>query len=325
MKARLPDEFQLFASQFNLESMLFQVSMLSYSIAKNPETSHFLGETRYYSYNNRRLSVLICQTWLIDLVYDLCQLRQTGNIIISKNEVLHLVNLYNKVSNKKPNVPKDDFLLYVFGFMGEQIEVQAQSNLLQDFARENYILEEISKRESQYKIDICAVFKSITGWSPFEYSVFLMVINGLFLNNNGIASKSFLNVKIDNPLITSSNLYHIIKKYSIGVSEVKNHPLKRQVFYSLPFIETDSVYVSSNAFISLNTFAHSNYWVLRNHYNSKKSQDFINVFGKYFELYFEELLQNCLNTNEYDAIDTCGQKRADWLLTLWGQSIIVEQ
>lgn len=66
---------------------------------------------------------------------------------------------------------------------------------------------------------------------------------------------------------------------------------------------------------------------MRNHYYNKSSdnQKFINAFGVYFEMYVEELLNNCLAENNYERITECGRKRADWKLQLGDYEFLVEQ
>lgn len=73
-------------------------------------------------------------------------------------------------------------------------------------------------------------------------------------------------------------------------------------------------------------FSNSNYWIIRNKYNTIGSQNFINAFGIYFEKYVEELLSRCLIENEYIKIPVNNtEKRADWKLNIEGFNILVEQ
>lgn len=325
MKALLPTGYRLFATQFDLESMLSQVSKYSCFFLNDEENIQFLGKNYNYIFNGNHYSVLVCQTWLIDLLYDLCCLRQTGSKSISDDETLHLISLYNIDKNKKPRISHKDILLYFFGFMGEQIIVQTQNKLFEVYAREAYILEEISKRDNKYKLDIISIFKNITNFDPFDYSLVLITIWGYFFQCNGTILKNNISFSFEDSVINKTNISAFLKKYSTSIENVHNNPLERQVWYSYPFIETDDAYILSNSYIALNTFAHANYWVLRNYYLDENSQDFINAFGEYFELYFKEVLFNCLKSSEYQRIEETNEKRADWIIRLFEQDIIIEQ
>ena len=325
MKARLPSEYQLFAMNYSLESMLFHIANISYSIYKENSTGNPLGQFFNYSFGNRIYRVTGCQTWLIDLIYDLCCSWNIGTETIDRNKTLHLINLYNKHCNKKPNISIKDFMLYVYGFLGEQLGVQVQRELFNAFAREIYVLESISQKDNKYQIDINHVFQDITGFSMHDYSLLLFSVWGIFAYYGGIIKKDELALAFSNQVITKENLYSVLDKYSVSIDSIKGNPLGRQIFYSSPFLVTDTKYISSNSYLTLYTFAHSNYWILRNHYEKKKSQDFLNAFGEYFEIYVGEIFHNCLKESEYKRIDPCEQKRADWILHLFGQDIIIEQ
>lgn len=81
-----------------------------------------------------------------------------------------------------------------------------------------------------------------------------------------------------------------------------------------------------NAHLMLALFVNSNYWVLRNHYLKIRSQVFLNAFGVYFERYVEELLNYCLEKNQYTHVQEVNdEKRADWLIEIDNYNFIVEQ
>lgn len=73
-------------------------------------------------------------------------------------------------------------------------------------------------------------------------------------------------------------------------------------------------------------FVNSNFWIIRNIFLSQKSQIFTNAFGKYFEIYLEEVFENCLLNGCYTNIpETDNEKRADWHLKLDSYDILIEQ
>ena len=74
-------------------------------------------------------------------------------------------------------------------------------------------------------------------------------------------------------------------------------------------------------------FANSNYWVMRDKYlhTNNNKQKFVNAFGCYFELYFEEILENCLPAGSFKNIPEGNGKRADWLIRLNDTTFLIEQ
>ena len=83
----------------------------------------------------------LVQTWLIDMIYDVACLGSTGSKIISQNEGLHLIALYNdyqdNISRETSQKTKDVFL-YVFGFFCVQKKFQNLSDYIDIFTREKY-------------------------------------------------------------------------------------------------------------------------------------------------------------------------------------------
>lgn len=104
MKAILPHSFYIFASQFTLESMLNQISFLSYHIFCNPDeaTKCFAKTFNYTITINHRVikgKTNVVQTWIIDLYYDLIVTENYGVKDISKDETIYLISLYNDYCN----------------------------------------------------------------------------------------------------------------------------------------------------------------------------------------------------------------------------------
>lgn len=126
MKANLPHPFYIFASQFTLESILEQISFLSYHIFCNPDeaTKCFAKSIDYKIMINHRIingKTNVVQTWIIDLFYDLVAAEDYGDKVITKDETVYLISLYNDFCNvRDKKLSKKDVLLFVYGFFGEQ-------------------------------------------------------------------------------------------------------------------------------------------------------------------------------------------------------------
>lgn len=330
MKSRIPDDFFLFVQKYTLESMIYAISSLSYDIYQNPSSEMGRFGRRVFLDKSIK-SFLVIQTWLIDLIYELIQYNHYGKLEISKKDTLTLIRLYNNYSNKseKKYYNKNNIILYLYGFLGEQKRFQ-EFQFYNDYARESYILEDISKKfngKSEY-VDIVSDFIEETSLKPYEYSAYLLIINALFTIKNAINNNE-LQKYCKFFSISYKNIIAIINRYAITLNDIRNSTLDRQVLYTNPIIKIQNTYLSANPFLMLSLFTNSNFWILRNKYKNrtnKESQKFISAFGVYFEEYVKELLERCVGTDNFQKIqESNAEKRADWKLHLCEFNILVEQ
>lgn len=278
IKAKLPDPFFIYASNFTLESMIIIISNLSYEVFINPDKDMGkIAKKIYYTVEiNKRIikhTADVVQTWLIDILYDIVVNCNYGTKFITTSEALHLIALYNDYLDNHENnqYKKTDIWLRVFGFFGEQKKFQ--SNLFRDdFAREKYIMDFISKKEhpkNSFNIDITKVFLEITNYTTDEYSSLLYVITLMFLASKGIVNTNNIPNDFKNPIFSYDNILEVLNLNSTTVYEFRNSTLKRQLLYSKPLIKIDNYFIASNPYLLLSLFANSNYWIIRNYYHSK--------------------------------------------------------
>lgn len=328
MKARGLHDFFIFVQKFTLKSMIKAVSFWSCDIYRNPDKKmgSFLGER---TCNSIKKPIQLMQTYLIDLVYDLIRHNIYGKSDILKDEALKLIGLYGDYKNfiDGKNIYKYDFFLYLYGFFGEQLRFQ-NKYFSEEFAREKYILEKISKYSDAecHHIDVEEEFKQETYFSTDVYSANIFLVFIMFNNTFKSVDKKTIYRFFENTRISHEDIIQIIEANAISIEDIRKHPLCRQVLYTKPIIKINDEYVASNPFLILSLFSNSNYWVLRNRYLKKNSQNFVNAFGFYFEKYVEELFCRCLHKDDYVKILTSQkEKRADWKLCLDGFDILVEQ
>ena len=330
MKARVPDQFFLYALNFTLESMIQSVIYWSFDVYNNPESdSNGLFGERSIIINNHKVIVPIVQTWLLDLIYDLIIHNRYGVKIITNKECLYLIGLHNDYLNYKSRSNrknKKDVLFEIVGFGGEQNRFQA-NYYLEEYSRETYILEDISKRinYSKTQFDFEKEFNDEMNLSSLEFSRILFSLFA-FYNKNvtklNIDSNSWFSKLHINP----KDIHKVITRYSIDIKDIRKDENNRQIFYLKPFIHLGNAYYPTNPFILEELFANSKYWVIRDRYFRMKSSFFVNTFGKMFECYVEEILQNCLSACEYEKIQEVNNaKRADWKLTLGKYTMLIEQ
>ena len=336
MKAILLHRFIRYAQHFSVESIFIQVSKISMDVFKTEIDS--LGCFACYknytvTVNGHRIndSVLVVQTWLIDLLYNVVNIRFSGNKNITKDETLYLIHLHNDYQNtcNSSRVNSKNVFYNVYGFFGEQKRFE-EFDFVNEYSREEYILEKISKRnhpKNNSNIDFYKEFLENTGFSPKLFSSILLLIYGYFTNEYPIINIETLKCDFKNPNLNKDNVLSVINRYSCSIDEIKNAKLKRQFLYIKPFVRIGSYYVCSNSCLAISLFTNSNYWIMRNKYLNlaTNKQKFLNAFGIYFEIYVEEVLSNCLSEKQFYNIPEGNSKRADWHLNIGEYNFIIEQ
>jgi hypothetical protein len=342
MKVKIPDPFIIYASQFTLESILMSVAIVAFDIYKNPDYTFysFAGYREYTVTLNKKLihdRVLIVQTWIIDLMYELSLINPKGEKNINKDETLYLIHLYSNYVNKKDGVrfnnkiySNTDFHLHLYGFFGEQKRFEEQYKFLEEFSREKYILEIVSskpKMKEKFGISFVDEFLSITGYTTDMYSAMLFVIFEYVSQFSPIIYADRIDECFGLIDFDLGKILNLLEHYSCSIDELSTSVFKRQLLYQKPFIKYKNIFISSNPFLVISLFINSNYWIIREKYKNSDTdnQRFINAFGKYFEGYFEELLENCLPQGTFDRIGECDKKRADWHIKLSSYDFLVEQ
>lgn len=99
--------------------------------------------------------------------------------------------------------------------------------------------------------------------------------------------------------------------------QVRSCGIKKQIFYSKPFVKTkkhEQTLLVSMHLLQM-SFADGLYWLERDYYlNKHKGQKFLNAFGNMFEDYFQELAELYLFRNMWDKIPEGKEKSADFYI-----------
>lgn len=342
MKVKIPDPYIVYASQFKLESIIISVANIAFDIYKNPNDKFysFAGYREYtVKVSNRVIhnKVLIVQTWMIDLMYELSLITSKGKREIDENETLYLIQLYNNYANKKDGIrfssksySNTDFYLHLYGFFGEQKRFEEQYKFLEEFSREKYILEIVSSKprmKEKYGISFVDEFLSITGCTTDMYSAMLFVIFGYISQFNPVIYADRINECFGLIDFDLGKILNLLERYSCSIDELSKSDFKRQLLYQKPFIKHKNSYITANPFLVISLFINSNYWIIRDSYKNSDTdnQRFVNAFGEYFEEYVKELLENCLPQGMFNRIEECDKKRADWHIELNNYDFLVEQ
>ena len=326
MKALVPHRFIQMIKKYTLNSMIEAIVFWSFDMYNS-------GKGSASSFADYRIcsgfkKVLLFQTALLDLLYFIIKYNNYGKERISPNDSLELINAFYDYMNKTTANHRDP-IVSLYGMMGEQARFQ-MNDFTEEFAREKYILEEVSKKwgSSDDHIDYNNEFFEETGMTTDQYSTIIICITCFYSSMFNLGYKIGSLKGFASELgIPFENFRKMIDKYSITLDGIRKSKLKRQVFYVKPIIKmTDTIICITNPYLMLCLFANSNYWVLRDKYCRLNSTSFTNAFGHYFEIYVEEILERCLDNSSFIRIPEADhQKRADWRLQLNEFDIIIEQ
>lgn len=336
MKCNISHPFFQEIKKYSLNSMLYQIASFASKIfcEENKMFSSFSNLFLKKSNENPQIMVknrkiVVVQTWLIDMAYEIAVSPSFGVTEISQEAFLDLyVKFCDYTNEKDKTIHKKDVFLRLFGFWGEQIRFQRQSSFFETYAREKYILEKCSSETNipkEYQIDIAEQFKKITGLSTDEYGLHMFVLWAL-ASQKCLFDINQISLSFHSSDFNIATLKKFVIKYSATIEEIQKSPLKRQFFYSRPFIQfSDIYYLSVNPFLILSCASNSIYWALRNYYARQKSQFFVNAFGYYFEEYVYEILERCLPNHCYKQISPENVKLADWQLNFGETIFLIEQ
>lgn len=330
-------DFYQYASQFKLKSIIKAMSILSFELINSLDgsTNMFISQKYYHvTYQGKQYSdtVLVAQTKLIDVIYEVISSGVNGKKDISIDESLRLIHLLTNLENdnrskeekklKELNIDKEIFAgLNLFGYLGEQKKFQHPQILLENFCREKYILETISTKADE-QLEFAKAFKDETSMTTDEYSSLILILFTYFFGHNPCCSKKTVSEMSD----MKPEFAKIITSYTTTIDEIKCSDLKRQIFYSKPILKIDNEYICVNPFLLLFSFVNSNFWVIRNKFLREGSRRFTSLFGKYFELYLEELLSYYLDADKFKHIPESNRdNRADWYIKTDKYEFLIEQ
>ncbi len=212
-------------------------------------------------------------------------------------------------------------ILGIWGMLGEQIKIQNIPRVFQNNARDLYILFNIASEEQKEDYQRAVSQETGTDWLTVISSLFLAWVSFQYGNLSLLRS-----VQWDDKF-KKEDFDKVIKYYTTDYKEVRSSALKRQVFYTKPFVKTQrGEIIAINSYLTLNLYEHSVYWIVREHYRKNSNDKFIREFGTLFEEYFREMLDIYVGKENYtDIEESKKEKRADWQMELCGYHFLIEQ
>lgn len=317
--------------QYTADKALMRINLETVKLLENADNKNYSPGCRQYKFPYHKIGgVTQCRSvfvtgWILqNLAYHVIVYTSDyrGKVISSDQELAMLACLEDahyqrwehgllEELHKSPN-GDTDLKFYYWGFVGEQYKYQELAKCLDNSARELYIMF-VCRHQTDSDIDIERIVKNETG---IEW---LNVISFLFLAWFASTQSPYL-MDIEDKIhwddsFSYENYKAILSRYTQTYSMIKNDEsnLGRQLLLIKPFIKTQKKdLISVNVFLNLFLFEHSILWIVRDYYNKSNDRKFTSDFGKYFEVYFRDLLNTYLDDTMFCKIPETTSKKADW-------------
>lgn len=244
--------------------------------------------------------------------------------IMTREKAGTVVNLYRGYENEHSNSEyiKDEKLSDVFKFMMgmtyEQFKYQNLAWTYQSFSRNYHILLGSSKINRDEIIDINEITKELFGLNADEFLTNVFYLMWLCSERpDPLGAEENLYKHGENSILRKENLEKIIGYYSVTYDDVRKSPIKKQLFYSNPFVVTQKKKepLMVSMYLVQMLFADGLYWLIRDYYQKNgKGTGFINAFGTMFEEYFMELAEIYLSKDMWYKIPEQDKKSADFFV-----------
>jgi hypothetical protein len=324
--------------KFSTDTVLKRVNRESVDLLKNRK-EHGLPAAKHVNFKmyktKRRIpyyqDAIITAWTLIDLAYYsiITSNDYRGKKIDSEEELYLLATAIDNYREREEEHfideqhanRENDFLLYFWGFAGEQFKTEVPALVFDNMDRDLYMLLEMNDENS---FDVKGTVLDEIGVSWNKVITYLMLGWFGFTEEDSLSNvNKRIGWKHDSD---REEFEKVILRYTTNYDEVRQSKLGRQILYANPYIKTQhGEIVSASTYLTLFLCEHSILWLVRNHFNKKDSQFFTNYFGGLFERYFAELLNECLETHEYIRIEEDDTEKADWRLEIGDNKFLIEQ
>lgn len=332
MKAKLPHDFIISLTQYDVTDVLIHISKYSSTLFSHSDKELTAARREMLRLGNRTGQILITGWFLVDMAYLAVKHCKGTKTIQNDNEFFQLANLYNGYYQKtEKNLPFfgskckfNDFMLYLYGFFGEQRKFQNSTStaaIMDNYCRNMYLLDVVSKEFPNINVE--EVVLQEVGVTSQELSSILWCVSIV-----GLTQPFILNAGqyYNKGIINEDKVKLVVDYFSSDITTIKDSKLGRQQLYATPFIKLPSGdYILNNIYLLLFLFENATYWVVRNHFQKTNDQTFINAFGDYFEFYFKQVLETYLEKNMFHKVPEGKEKRADWFLKIGKFAFLIEQ
>ena len=288
-------------------------------------TINFPLKIHQYGFIQRNVEVMLSAWDIPDMIYtSICESNDYRKGHMTEDMAGYVTNLYRGFENDKSKihylneVSLAGVFTYLMGMIYEQFEFQNLARTLQNFNRNYHILVASDKICRKEIIDINAIVREQFGFGLDELLMTELIILWLCGQHSDplTAPENMYQGKVSQS-VTREKIERIIDYYSVDYDQVRNCEIKKQIFYSKPFVKTQKH--KQTLLVSMHllqmSFADGLYWIERDYYLDKhKGQKFLNAFGNMFEEYFQKLAQLYLHRDMWDKIPEGKEKSADFYI-----------
>lgn len=288
-------------------------------------TINFPLKINQYGFIQQNIEVMLSAWDIPNMIYtSICESNDYRNGHMTGDMASYVTSLYREFENDNSKihylkeVSLAEVFTYLMGMTYEQFEFQNLAWTLQNFNRNYHILVASNKICRKEIIDINVIVREQFGFGIDELLLNELIILWLCGQHSDplTAPENMYQGKVSE-CVTREKIEKIIEYYSVDYEQVRNCKIKKQIFYSKPFVKTKKN--KQTLLVSMHLlqmcFADGLYWLERDYYlNKNKGQKFLNAFGKMFEEYFQELAQLYLLRNMWDKIPEGKEKSADFYM-----------
>ena len=327
---------------YRLDKLLRVISAEGYKLMSTPQTGLTPG-VKEESYRaiiaSTRASVtrkVFLTAWgLVDLAYYsiLFSNDYRANRTPDHDELLFLFQSMDAVieAHEKEHIgalgwTHEDTLYHIYGMCMEQFQYETFRLHSDAQNRELYMLLDLAHTLDQ-AINIPQIIEKEIGvnWQNVLASLFL----AWYMTTANLTERQVVETCLWNQEFPAEDFQKVLAYYTLTYQDVQtDQTLKRQIFYTKPFIltEREKERFAISPYLVCFVYEHCLFWLVRNYYNKQNDQTFTAYFGKLFETYFEELLQETIGANHFTKIDeSLRDKRADWKIHIDEYLFLVEQ
>lgn len=336
------ENFEKLIKKINTEELLKYYSMKSIELFKNGKRAFVFEDVFYYNEKTgeRGIQKNFCygQWEFVQICY---YSIKNGNYSkgLNMNESLfyQLLNENKIVDEILENIATGMDEIKLFEHMQCLANVQIDFQNLQSINRFNrmYQMMRIINKNSNYDQtkNVCYInfenqFEKITGIDIEKFIIsYCFILLMVIASNNVNLYDLISNLQIDNLKLgfSKQDVLDLINE------ECRNYDFYKQsdnwnLLRYYPIVKTkedDDIFLISNVFSLIQSFPNSIYWILRNYYKEKDSNDFTNYFGKCFEYYFQEILD--YYNISYEKLKESNKKMPDWKVDTEDFIVLIEQ
>lgn len=315
------------------DNLIYAFSEISIDMFKNNEFAKDI-ELLITRYGKHKKMITKLSAWDIQNIVFLSvknsnDYRQADKIC-SLERLVHLYRQYENehsyLTSVKTTTDYNVFHL-ILGMTAEQFQFQRLGWIFERFNRDYYILLGATNFEHRHEIDTNKIVKEIFGYSANDYIVILLTVFWLCTKNPApLTAPENLYCRKADTVIKRKNLIKFIEYYSCTYKELRSNSLGKQLLYSKPFIKTqkEKAYLSTSTFLVAMLVGNGLYWLIRNYYLEKGTQQFTNAFGLLFEDYIKDLAKRYCTTAEWSVLPSGSRKGADFVFDFGILQFIVE-